>query len=120
MADRAQSEVMRLGPDVEVPDDVSVQINFGGGPIGRARLRRDDNGDIWADAVIVDERAQQMIADKRTGLRYFAVSVHSPHVDPGISMTTEIDYVPSGTVLRLAVTDANIDPGLPPFVIDAP
>lgn len=72
MADRAGSEFMQLGPDVEVPDDVTVRIDFSGDPgiagsparipISDVRLELSVDMSEFRDLVAVWQRAFAAVA----------------------------------------------------------
>lgn len=119
LAERAGCAEYPLGPDVIVPETVSVYLEFNkrNGPVGTATLRRDEAG-IWADAVL-DLDSGTKSADLlrhvngkgrlRKTWPAFAISV------AGAVVTK--DGVTGGTVADLSLCQANSDPDLPPYEV---
>lgn len=118
MASRADEPQQPIGPGVTLPDSVVVTLEFSRDHVvGTATLRRDDAGNILADATVYLD-ADPMLRKGMAGRRLW------PYFALGITRTvvTKDDVHPMGVitggqVATLALTVANSDPDLPPYLV---
>lgn len=112
IAERAGSPEQPLGPDVVIPEHVIVrrEFNHSVSPLGMATLRRDENGDIWADAEVTISK------EDREALPYFAVGIVRAVV---VSKSREhrMGVITAGEITELTLTRKNVDPDLPPYEV---
>ena len=118
LAERADSPVHRLGPDVTVPETRPVLVEFSHAvpPAGTARLTRDDEG-IHADATLYLVGWLRQMAQKHD-LRSLW-----PKFALGIARTviTEDEgggaVIIAGEVVSLSLCRENVDRDLPPWKV---
>ena len=119
LAKRAGCAEQPLGPDVIVPEKVSVYLEFDlqSGPVGTAKLSRVEQG-IWADVTLeLDARTRSAdLLRHVTGkgeLRKlwpaFAISIARTVVTEGV--------ITAGEVANMSLCRANRDPDLPPYEV---
>lgn len=125
LAERADCAEQPLGPGVIVPEMASVYLDFNlqGGPVGTAKLHRDEQG-IWAD-VTLEPDARTRSADLmrhvigKGRLRElwpaFAISVARTVVSK--SDAHPMGVITAGEVVNMSLCRANRDPGLPPYEV---
>jgi hypothetical protein len=126
MCERAEAPEYRLGPDVVVPDQVKLTVEFSPtGPVGRAILTRDELGNIWADAEMpldapyapgwsatFGEMIRKPGCDIRKTWPYFAIGIAHAVITKGTP-----DVVTAGEIREVALTRQNTDPDLPPWEV---
>lgn len=125
LAERADCAEQPLGPGVIVPETVSVYLEFDlrNGPVGTAKLRRDEQG-IWAD-VTLEPDARTRSADLmrhvigKGELRKlwpaFAISIARTVVIK--SEDHPAGVITAGEVGNISLCRANRDPDLPGYEV---
>ena len=119
LAERADCAEQPLGPDVVVPETVSVylEFNLSSGPVGTATLKRDEQG-IWADVTLHPDAGNWSATLMRRVIEKgqlrdlwpaFAISVARTVVSEGV--------ITAGEVTNMSLSRANRDPDLPPYEI---
>ena len=117
MCERAESPEQPLGPDVIVPGQVPLSIEFDrmAPPIDMAALRRDEHGGIWADVSGIDVMPERIAA-----YPYFAIGIAHPVISKDTAEpdgSNPLGRITAGEITHLAVVRRNADPGLPPYEV---
>lgn len=125
LAERADCTEQPLGAGVIVPETVNVYLEFDlcGGPVGTAKLRRDEQG-IWADALIYPdaEHAHGALMGNALSTGKFRQLWPAFAISIARTVITKSDAHPmgvitAGEVANMSLCRANRDPDLPPYEV---
>jgi hypothetical protein len=117
LAERADSPEQPLGPEVIVPEQVPLRVEFDAGkePVGFVALSRDERG-IWASGEIRLDAWEQAKTGNRDRYDHpagqwpkLAVGILKPLVENGI--------ITSGKVVAVSLVRENADTSLPPWEV---